>query len=346
MAGQVPSDSVVIVALPQQDDYVNQVSSEPKPHLTLLYLGQPGFDQVQMAHIDEYVAYASTFLNPFWMDVLSRGELGPKQADVLFFAKEWSRSISRFRNQLLQDPLISTAYNSAQQFEGWVPHLTLGYPATPAKKPNADFNGFGMVHFDRIAVWTGNSTGPEFPLVPRDNEMEVAMSQLDPASYPAAENFISHHGIKGMKWGVRRSQAQLDAASGSSISSDAKAAASAQAKINSGGTKSLSNQELQGLVNRMNLERQYSQLQTQHQSELDRGLQTTKNLLKVGKTVEDVRKFLETPTGKAVKRGLRGAFAAAKVGAAAYTGGASGAAAAGTDLVVRRAANHFTNVGR
>jgi hypothetical protein len=94
----------------------------------------------------------------------------------------------------------------------------------------------------------------------------------------------------------------------------------------------------------MNLESQYHNLTAQKDA-LDKGLQTTQKILKAGKTVEDVRRFLDTPTGKAVKTGLQGAFIAAKVAAAAHTGGASAAAGVGASLAVRRMSNHYTNVG-
>lgn len=87
----------------------------------------------------------------------------------------------------------------------------------------------------------------------------------------AVDDFFAHHGIKGMKWGVRRSNPSHVSSGGKShaknmanVSEDAAKANAAKAKIKtSGGTHTLSNQELQHLVNRMNLEQQYSRLSTQ-----------------------------------------------------------------------------------
>jgi ribosomal protein S18 acetylase RimI-like enzyme/2'-5' RNA ligase len=577
MAGSDNSNSVVIVALPAENDLVRKVSSEPEPHLTLCYLGNAEFTPEQLAHVTDYVEYASSMLNKFSLDVVTRGELGDKNADVLFFNKKWSENISRFRDQLLQDPLINAAYNDMEQYPDWMPHLTLGYPETPAKKSEQDFGEFYNVRFDRIAVWTGDSAGPTFPLQSYDYDLEVVMSQtteesravvedflahlgdkemgkpvegledfnledeygdlldlldtyigeveptvehfgvkgmkwgvrkdrpdteplkslgpdsvsrktksgetitlqkvqaskfqeflgrhskgfreeyskqaslniLDssgkkvgdamvqkrskdelylewlginksergkgyasavmkagrdfgkqegfkkmvlevPGNSPDARHiyenlgfkyigeanggakdpiwgglsqmeydfgsakhsedsvsaFLAHYGIKGMKWGVRRVASESGSSPKPTASSDAKLASAAQTKINSGGIKSASNHEIQLLVNRMNLERQYSQLQTQQKSSLEKGNQLTQKILKTGKTVEDVRRFLETPTGKVVKNTLKGAFAAGKVAAAGYSGGASAAAGVGAGLAVRRAANHYTNVGR
>jgi hypothetical protein len=93
----------------------------------------------------------------------------------------------------------------------------------------------------------------------------------------------------------------------------------------------------------MNLERQYHTMTTSSQSDIDRGLQNAQKILKVGATIENARRFAATPTGQAIVKGLKGAFIAAKVGAAAYTGGGSSAAATGTAIAVKYAKNHYTN---
>lgn len=74
---------------------------------------------------------------------------------------------------------------------------------------------------------------------------------------------LAHFGIKGMKWGVRRREGPdgtvangPDAAGPDTRSEDAKVADAARVKPIS----QLSNQELQILISRMNLEQQYSKL--------------------------------------------------------------------------------------
>ena len=70
------------------------------------------------------------------------------------------------------------------------------------------------------------------------------------------DEFLAHYGIKGMHWGVRRSQRELHPG-GSEDHNNARAAG---AKVKKSGVKSLSNKELQDYITRMNLEAQYQRL--------------------------------------------------------------------------------------
>lgn len=77
------------------------------------------------------------------------------------------------------------------------------------------------------------------------------------------DNTLQHHGIKGQKWGVRRTQEQLDRAAG--IVREVDNIEKRTDKIGKAVSKKkdlskMTNQELQEKVNRLNLEKQYSQL--------------------------------------------------------------------------------------
>jgi hypothetical protein len=148
-----------------------------------------------------------------------------------------------------------------------------------------------------------------------------------------------------MKWGVTHNPSGGGSGSRSRASEDAKAVAVATRKIETHGTNALSNKELQNVISRMNLENQYHKLTTENNDYLDHGLAASKKVLKIGKTIEEARKFLETPTGQAVKTGVLASLTAIKVAAAFKTGGASAAATKGASIVIRKAANHYTNVG-
>lgn len=103
------------------------------------------------------------------------------------------------------------------------------------------------------------------------------------------EDFLAHYGIKGMKWGVRREPGPDGTVGGKGSrkaarqekrasrkaarktarqenfkrprSEEAKEASAARARTKQHGTDALSNEDLKKLVNRMNLEQQYTNLQ-------------------------------------------------------------------------------------
>lgn len=72
------------------------------------------------------------------------------------------------------------------------------------------------------------------------------------------EDVLAHYGVRGMKWGVRRFMPQSSPSH--PTTQDAVNAKIATQKVKSGGTKTLTTQELQALVLRMNLEQQYARL--------------------------------------------------------------------------------------
>ncbi len=191
--------NLVIVAIPNKDDYVWKLSSEKVPHMTICFLGDVADQPV--LKIYEFLQHAVDImqLQPFGAEVDFRGTLGPDEADVLFFRKNWGlKKVTEFRDALLKDANIRKGYDSVTQYPLWTPHLTMGYPETPAKEDTRDFPGTRWVDFDKIALWTGDFEGPEIQLEFNDDMMEVAMSVRQ------GEEFISHHGVKGMKWGQRK----------------------------------------------------------------------------------------------------------------------------------------------
>ncbi|QBZ73570.1 hypothetical protein SEA_ROSAASANTEWAA_6 [Streptomyces phage RosaAsantewaa] len=76
-----------------------------------------------------------------------------------------------------------------------------------------------------------------------------------PGSVTHLDEVLAHYGVKGMKWGVRRSRSQIDKPP---ASDDAKSAAATRKKLKEGGTSSLSNQELKAYLERMDLVKRYN----------------------------------------------------------------------------------------
>ena len=226
-------DGTAIVAIPSVDDKVNQLSSEKIPHMTLCYLGDLSSASADdLMRIMGFVQHAASQLSPFYMTVDHRGTLGPDDADVLFFDKRgWSfPRIADFQQYLLMDNTIRRLYDSVEQYPEWTPHLTLGYPGSPAKKDDSDHPGIHNVEFDRIAVWYGDFEGPTFRLKYDDYGMEVTMSDMTTAKLgEQATRELFHQGVKGMKWGVRK-QRRADKRSAKQVQKAAKKLAKADAK--------------------------------------------------------------------------------------------------------------------
>jgi 2'-5' RNA ligase len=310
--------SVIVVALPAEDDQAAKLSSEKVPHMTLLYLqDQTGDVASQMAEFIEHAAKVA-FNHKFFLEVDHRGTLGDKEADVLFFSKarySGYEAIKTFRHHLLGNEAIRTAYDSTEQFPEWIPHMTLGYPDNPAKK--SEHNDPYNVLFDRIAFWVDDYEGPVFRLKNEENDsVEPSMAQpiefLHSIGVKTDEfldrehdsflsqvgladphgDFLEHYGIKGMRWGFRRTDAQLSSGApatsgtpsgkqtkqlsgaalkahqdkldrervvGRGASYEAGRAAQLRSKADSQGLKSLTNKELQELNARNELEAKFSQ---------------------------------------------------------------------------------------
>lgn len=89
------------------------------------------------------------------------------------------------------------------------------------------------------------------------------------------EEFLAHFGIKGMKWGRRK-----DGSVGSShVSADSARTHELRATVKKHGVDALSNDDLQHLVSRMNLESQHSRLNPVHVST---GQKVLNDVLKIG----------------------------------------------------------------
>lgn len=120
--------------------------------------------------------------------------------------------------------------------------------------------------------FTKRMTSFDLTLSPDEGMGDVTLTQSSNLDF---DNVLSHYGIKGMKWGVRRTPEQLGRARKARkarkaaekeqkkvdrarpASKDAVEAATARRVAKNAGTSSLSNQELESLLKRMKLEERY-----------------------------------------------------------------------------------------
>lgn len=109
------------------------------------------------------------------------------------------------------------------------------------------------------------------------------MGGSEPGPGAGVDAILAHFGVKGMRWGVRRSMPSTGAGKPTRMapSEDATRTAASKRTVKVSGTKALSNAELQQLVNRLNLEKQLSQINPSAKRQALRF--TTDILVNVGK---------------------------------------------------------------
>lgn len=83
---------------------------------------------------------------------------------------------------------------------------------------------------------------------------------MKPQEQMTDEEFLQHHGVKGMKWGVRRSQAELDRAAGRTPSKGRLGSSSRKRKSSAPPASSMDDNQLRQRINRLQMEKQYNEL--------------------------------------------------------------------------------------
>lgn len=117
-------------------------------------------------------------------------------------------------------------------------------------------------------------------------------------------DFLAHFGVKGMHWGVRTSR-------GGYIGKESKAKAKAKeepsedhktvSSLRKKSLPSLSNEDLQKVNTRLQLEKSYKEL-TQSKSTLDKGQKKVNRVLGLANTAQQVYNLYNSPMVKAVKK--------------------------------------------
>ena len=97
-------------------------------------------------------------------------------------------------------------------------------------------------------------------------------------TFTSWETELWHHGIKGQKWGVRRTAEELGhITEAGSRTADAVGRLTSRKKKNTS-VKNMSDEELRRRVNRLNMERQYSDLT---RNDTSKGVEVVKDVLTI-----------------------------------------------------------------
>ena len=174
--------TAIIAALPAADDPISAASSEADgAHATLLFLGDTAnLDEAALkAALEEFITGGQVGI--ITEQVNGRAVLGKDAADVVLFD---AANLVFIRNGLLTNSqVITDAYEAVDQFPTWLPHVTLGYPETPAAGEYAN----EAITFDRLALWFGESR-TEYPLgeaMPEKQDQPAPEFAADAAPAPA-----------------------------------------------------------------------------------------------------------------------------------------------------------------
>ena len=115
--------------------------------------------------------------------------------------------------------------------------------------------------------------------------------------------YISHFGIKGMKWGVRRYQSKDGSLTPEGRKRYGRSEDSEKVReLRKKPVSEMSNQELETVIRRMNLERQYRDLKS---SEINSGKKKAKEVLDYANTASSFYNLYNSPMGKAAKSAIK-----------------------------------------
>lgn len=107
------------------------------------------------------------------------------------------------------------------------------------------------------------------------------------------DEILAHAGVKGMKWGKRKSR---------TIVKEAKVVG----RIKKKSSKELTNQQLERSIKRMRLEKQYNELNPKG---ISKGMKIAGAIVAVGTTATTIYNFANSPLGQKVKEGVQSALA-------------------------------------
>ncbi len=147
----------------------------------------------------------------------------------------------------------------------------------------------------------GMITDIDFP----EELFDLLDESLEQDAMPDVESFLEHHGIKGMKWGVRNKRSQRAFASrvinDDDFDTEGKEVQKIISKARKHGTVSLTNHELRTINARQKLEQEFAKANPKEKGKLDKGHEQVQRYLKMGMTAKSAYDLFNSPAGKALR---------------------------------------------
>jgi hypothetical protein len=136
------------------------------------------------------------------------------------------------------------------------------------------------------------------PIDPYNTGEAVSYSRPEVSTEQPIES-LYHYGVLGMRWGVRRQRGPDGRVGSKQTAADDYKSARA---LNQKGVKNLSTKELQDLTKRLQLEKQYKEL---NPSEYKKGHEFVKGVLAAGTTITSLYVLSKTPMGQDVVAAIK-----------------------------------------
>jgi 2'-5' RNA ligase len=196
-----------IMAIPAPMEPIRLVGDEEK-HATLLYFGETSTLPLEAKQtLLDAVELASGMLFPCGESVIDVARLGNEDPPALV-ALLSGECLTQIRNLFMMNPAVSGYRDNAEQHPGFTPHVTLSHPNFVDEAIQRTLmKQVYRVRFDRLSVWW-NDERFDFPLGPaQDNVSMTDAIDRFVAQHALEDNdYFEHHGVKGQKWGVRKSK--------------------------------------------------------------------------------------------------------------------------------------------
>lgn len=146
----------LIVATPDIDDPINELSQEDQAHITVLWFGDAAaLPEELTTEIAADLTRITGMGDPFEVRVSGVALLGPDKASVLLVESE---ELVGIRQHLCESVAVQQAWRMAErQFPCWVPHLTISYDGVLPQDPPE------TILIGSLELWLGEDRQP-FPL--------------------------------------------------------------------------------------------------------------------------------------------------------------------------------------